>query len=44
MASTSNQMRLQAKRVTASRKKSAKGHAKGKLLAGPKIRKLKIRA
>lgn len=37
-------LRLQVKRTMLARKKSLKGHAKAKVLKGPTLRKLRIRA
>ena len=39
-----NLLRRQAKRAMAAKKKSATGHAKGKVFKGPAPRKLRIRA
>lgn len=44
MTSKANQLRLQSRRDLRARKKSIRGHAKGKLLKGRSIRALKIRA
>lgn len=44
MAATTNVMRTQLKRQMAAGKKAAKGHAKGKVLKGPALKTLKIRA
>lgn len=39
-----NQLRLQAKRILAARKKSVTGHGKGTKLSGPRPKRLRIRA
>lgn len=39
-----NQLRIQAKRIMAARRKAATGYAKPKALSGPRPRKLRIRA
>lgn len=44
MASTADQLRLQAKRISVAQKKKATDHAKGKKFSGPKPRRLRIRA
>lgn len=44
MATSTNALRTAARRELTARKKAARDHAKGKLLRGPSMRKLKIRA
>ncbi len=41
---SANQVRLQARRAAAARKKSARGHAKGVTLKGRAPRRLRIKA